>query len=242
MASPFIRESMRPACDNFTIPGSNRRPWRLLLAAWIVASPVPHLSAASEPVDFNRDVLPVLSANCFECHGPDAGSREAELRLDDRDNAILNRDGHAALGPGEPDRSELIARITAPDPLDVMPPPKSGERLTPEQIRMLRDWIEQGAEYSGHWAFEPPRRPELPAVRDTSWVQSPVDRFVLHRLEQEGMQPGPRASRDALIRRATLDLTGLPPSPEELEAFLADSSPKAYARLIDRLLASITHI
>ncbi len=189
--------------------------------------------------DFNRDVRPVLSNRCFSCHGPDEAQREAGLRLDLREVAVAELDsGSRAIVPGHSSESELIARITSTDPDLVMPPPHVKSRLTEVEKRLLADWIEAGADYAPHWAFVAPQRPEPPAVEHESWVQNPIDRFVLARLEAEGLTPAAEADRATLCRRVSLDLIGLPPSPEELEAFLTDTSSDAYERLVDRLLAS----
>ena len=188
-------------------------------------------------VDYDRDVLPILSAHCFACHGPDPAKRKAALRLDARESAVAKR-AVPTIVPGRPDDSELLARITAKDGDGRMPPPKSGAALKPEQVQVLRDWIEQGAVYSEHWAFVPPKRPAVPSVRQVDWPQTPVDNFILQRLEDKKLKPADKASRHVLIRRATLDLTGLPPTPEEVQAFVGDDTPKAYEKLIDRLLRS----
>jgi hypothetical protein len=158
--------------------------------------------------------------------------------LDSFEGATAPRKGRPAIVPGKPEESELWHRITARDPSDRMPPPDSGHALTEQQIERLRRWIAEGAVYQKHWAFEPPRRPALPRVQRQDWARSPVDVFILARLEAEGLQPSPEASRETLIRRVTLDLTGLPPTPAEVDAFLADTRPDAYERLVDRLLAS----
>lgn len=196
-------------------------------------------AARAGGVDFGREIRPILSDNCFACHGPDENTRKAGLRLDLRSGALAPRkNGRQAVVPGDPDRSTLIARITTSDPDDVMPPPKTGKKLTPEQVQKLRDWIAAGAEWPEHWAFVPPQRPEPPAVKNPHWPRNDVDRFILHRLEAEGLSPSPESDRATLIRRATLDLTGLPPTIEEVDAFLADNRPDAYERLVDRLLSS----
>ena len=194
---------------------------------------------AEPPVDFNRQVRPILSENCFACHGPDSKKRKADLRLDVKEGAFGQaKTGNPVVAPGKPADSELIARVTATDPAHRMPPQKTGKHLTDQQIDLLRRWVEQGAAWSNHWAFTPPKRPAVPAVKDASWVRNPIDAFVLARLEAEGLRPSPEADKTTLIRRVTLDLTGLPPTPEEVDAFLADSSPNAYEKVVDRLLAS----
>ncbi len=208
---------------------------RLLAAAVALCS-----ASAAEKVDFGRDVLPILSANCFACHGRDSETREARLRLDVRESATTARAGFTPIVPGRAAASELIARITSTAEDEIMPPPDKGRKLHAAEIRVLRDWIDQGAEYAEHWAFVPPVRPALPSIAaaPAGWPQSPVDHFILQRLASEKLRPAGPASRTTLIRRAALDLTGLAPTPAEIEAFVADRSPDAYARLIDRLLAS----
>jgi mono/diheme cytochrome c family protein len=208
--------------------------------AWLVAlglqSPAP---GADPPVDFNRQVLPILSDNCFACHGPDAKTRKAKLRLDTKEGAFAElRSGGFAVVPGKPAESALVERVTAADDEERMPPPKSGKKLKPEQVELLRRWVAEGAVWKPHWAFVPPTRPALPAVTDAGWVRNPIDRFVLARLEKEGLKPAPEADKVTLLRRVTLDLTGLPPTPAEVDAFLADKSPDAYEKAVDRLLAS----
>jgi hypothetical protein len=198
------------------------------------AAPAPRTPS----VDFGRQVLPILSENCFACHGPDARTRKARLRLDTREGATARRRGGAAIVPGKPDDSALIERVSAEDDSMRMPPAKRGKPLLPEQVALLRQWIEQGARYTTHWSLAPPRRPALPVVRDTSWPHNPVDQFILARLEAEGLRPSPEADRARLIRRVTLDLTGLPPTPAGVDAFLADGSPDAYEKVVDRLLES----
>jgi mono/diheme cytochrome c family protein len=192
--------------------------------------------AVAGKVDFNREVLPILTSNCFACHGPDAAKRQADLRLDVRPNA--GESGLATIVAGKPEESELIARVTAKDDEGRMPPPKAGKALKREQVRILRKWIEQGGDYPEHWAFVPPRRPPVPKVQNADWVKTPIDNFVLQRLENQKLRPAEKASRRVLIRRVTLDLTGLPPTPEEVKAFVEDDTPTAYERLVDRLLES----
>ncbi|MCC7388015.1 MAG: DUF1553 domain-containing protein [Phycisphaerales bacterium] len=190
-------------------------------------------------IDFSRDIRPILSNNCYLCHGPDPSSRKADLRLDTPAGLHATLDnGGTPVTPGDRDASELWRRITAADPDDHMPPPDSGKHLTPEQIDLLGRWIDAGAPWKDHWSFEPILRHPLPDVQDEAWCRSDLDRFVLARIESEGLTPSPRADKHTLIRRVTLDLTGLPPTPEETDAFLADNAPDAYERLVDRLLAS----
>ncbi|MBS0201489.1 MAG: DUF1553 domain-containing protein [Planctomycetes bacterium] len=194
---------------------------------------------AAERISFNRDIRPILSDNCFQCHGPDEHKRQAGLRLDLKDSATkAGESGHIAITPGKSDASELVRRIVSTDSDSVMPPADSGKKLTQRQIELLQQWITEGAEYQGHWAFLPVHRPEVPDVRDQSWPQNPIDQFVLARLKHEGLTPAPEASRETLIRRVSLDLTGLPPTPAEVDAYLADTSPGAYERVVDRLLQS----
>ncbi len=206
---------------------------------FLLCSPVGAGDADPPTISFRRDVLPLLSERCFACHGPDDDAREADLRLDRRADATAPRDGTAAIVPGKPDHSELLRRLATSDPDLVMPPPDSGKKpLTPKQVTLIRQWIQQGAPWSRHWAYEPPRRPPLPTTRFRDRVQTPIDAFVLARLEAEGLAPAPRADRATLIRRLYLDLIGLPPSVEEVDAFLSDTSSDAYARVVDRLLDS----
>jgi mono/diheme cytochrome c family protein len=219
------------------MPSSLRRWLALLGAVLLVALPAVR-AADPAPVEFNRGIRPILSDNCFSCHGPDRAKRKAKLRLDTEEGAFADLGGRRALVPGDPARSELIARVTAEDETERMPPPASGRKLTPHQIELLRRWVEQGARWQKHWAFLPPRRPELPAVRNEQWVRNPIDAFVLARLEREGLAPSLEPEKTTLIRRVSLDLTGLPPTPAEVDAFLADASPDAYEKLVDRLLAS----
>ena len=195
---------------------------------------------AEEPIDFDRDVRAILSDNCFQCHGPDQNARQADLRLDTEDGLLAPRSDNRIVVAGSADQSELFRRITATEG-ERMPPPESELSLTDEQIDAIRRWIESGAQWSGHWAFQPPERPPVPVVEHRDWPQNEIDHFVLARLEDEGLSPAPEASRETLIRRVTLDLTGLPPTPEEVDRFLAKSSRDAdatYEMLVDRLLAS----
>ena len=195
---------------------------------------------AAERVDFNREVRPILADRCFSCHGPDAGQRPTSMRLDEERGAFgeLVRGGHPIVR-GDPDASVLLQRVTSGDPARRMPPAYAGhEALAAAEIDVLRRWIEQGAEWAGHWAFEAPRRPEAPAVERAAQVRNAIDELVLQRLEPAGLRLAPAADRRTLARRAALDLTGLPPEPATLEAFLRDESPTAYGAYLDRLLAS----
>jgi hypothetical protein len=189
-------------------------------------------------VQFNRDIRPILSDNCFQCHGPDKAKRKARLHLDTEEGAFARRDGPALLVPGKPAQSELWRRISTTDPKERMPLASSGRTLSPRQIELIRRWIEQGAKWQKHWSFLPPERPPLPAVRETRWPRNPIDYFVLERLEREGLAPSAEADKTTLLRRVTLDLTGLPPTPAEVDAFLADPGPDAYEKVVDRLLQS----
>lgn len=211
---------------------------RLLLASVAVLACDPIQAAEVEKPDFGRDVMPILSANCFSCHGADAGNRKAKLRLDLREAAVAPTRGLPVIVPGDPEESEVIYRVTTDDEEERMPPPDKAHRLTPEQIATLRQWIASGAEYTPHWAYLPPKRTPPPAVRDAKWTTSPIDHFVLARLETEKLSPAAPASREVLIRRAYLDLVGLPPPPEAVAAFVADRSPDAWPKLVERLLAS----
>ena len=178
--------------------------------------------AGAPPLDFNRDIRPILSENCFYCHGQDGNKREADLRLDEREAAI-----HAgAIVPGDPGASVLLERIHSTDADVVMPPPNSNRRLSEDQKQLLDRWIKEGAVYTPHWAFVPPVRPQPSEPKHAAWAKNDIDRFVLVKLEQVGLQPSPEADRPTLIRRLHADLVGLPPTPEEVDAFVADSDPQ----------------
>jgi mono/diheme cytochrome c family protein len=209
------------------------RPFAAVLAAGLLLA-APGLPAApgQTAVDFQRDVRPILAGRCFKCHGP--ASHKAGLRLDVRASATKRK----AIVPGRPEASKLIHRVRAADDEERMPPPAGGDRLKPAQVEVLRKWIAGGAEYSPHWAFVAPRRPPLPPVMDGAWVRNPIDYFILARLDKEGLRPSSEADRPTLIRRLSLDLLGLLPSPREVEDFVHDGRPDAYERLVDRLLAS----
>jgi hypothetical protein len=187
---------------------------------------------AADQLQFNRDIRPILSENCLTCHGPDAGARQGELRLDDEAAA------RHVLVTGDSGQSELVRRILTTDPAERMPPPDSGKVLTEDQKKILARWVSEGGTFQPHWAFIPPVRPALPEVHRPDWVRGAIDQFILRRLEAERLSPSSEAERATLLRRVTLDLTGLPPTPQEVAAFLADSSEAAYERQVDRLLAS----
>jgi len=193
---------------------------------------------AAEPVDFARDIRPILSENCFLCHGPDATQRKADLRLDTREGAFAKHEGSFPVVAGKPDESEVYLRITADDPQALMPPAKSGKKLSARQIELIKTWIAQGARWNSHWAFEAPRRPGVPATQSPAWVRNAIDAFILARLEKEGLKPSREADRITLIRRLSLDLIGLPPTIAEVDAFLSDNSEQAWENVVNRLLDS----
>ena len=208
-------------------------PWTLIL--W--DEPDEARADDTAAVDFNRDVRPLLADRCFKCHGPNESDRKAGLRLDVREGAIADHDGLRAIVPGAPEASELVRRITAGDE-DRMPPHKEGKRLAAADVELLQRWIEEGAEWKEHWSFVPPEKPALPALRDEEWPLTPIDFFIAAKLDEEGLAPAPEADRETLIRRLTQDLTGLPPTLEEIDAFLEDEGADAYDKVVDRLLAS----
>ncbi len=198
-------------------------------------------SAASEKlssVSFVRDIRPILLDHCYACHGPDAEHLQADLRLDTRQSLFAARESGSVISPGRPDQSVLLSRITDPDEARRMPPADAGPRLPPDQVALVRRWVEQQAPWETHWAFSARRQPQPAHVRDRRWARSVLDTFVLSQLQERDMVPSPEADRRTLIRRVSLDLTGLPPTPGQVAAFLADTSPASYHRLVDRLLAS----
>jgi hypothetical protein len=206
---------------------------RTRLGTWLLLLGLPAAGrAADSPVDFGRDVRPILALHCWTCHGPDEKARQAKLRLDIRDEAVKK-----AIVPGNSKASKLVSRITDPDEDRVMPPSESKRPLTDRQKQILKAWVEQGATYAQHWAYTPPKRPDAPHHDDAA-IRNPIDAFVRRRLAKEGLTPSGEADKRTLIRRVTLDLTGLPPTPEDVEAFVADSSPGTYEKVVDRLLAS----
>ena len=196
---------------------------------------------ADRKVDFTREIQPILSDNCYFCHGPDSGKRKGDLRLDQLDPKLgpfVERDGYKIILPGKIDDSVLADRIVSDDPDVKMPPPASHRELTSAQIQLLQKWISQGAKWGKHWSLIAPKRPDVPAVNDRAWPRNPIDNFILARLEKESLAPSPPAEKATLIRRVTLDLTGLPPTPGEVDAFVADQSSDAYEKVVDRLMAS----
>ncbi|MDB6058834.1 MAG: hypothetical protein JWO95_2678 [Verrucomicrobiales bacterium] len=208
-------------------------------AALVVLLPLAAFAAEKEGVDFSKQVLPIISAKCFHCHGQDEHSRKAKLRLDVREEAVKERkDGVFAIRPGDVSKSELLKRITSTDPDEVMPPTKEGKKVDAREAAVLKKWIEQGASYQKHWSFVAPVRPTVPKVKNRKWARNDIDRFVLARLEKEGLKPSAPAEKSILLRRVSLDLTGLPPTASDLEAFLKDKSTNAYEKVVDRLLAS----
>lgn len=206
--------------------------------AYLPGLPVGASLTAPAKVDFSREVRPILSDKCFQCHGPDEKTRRARLRLDTRDG-MMGKAG--VIVPHDPSRSRLIERINSKDPQVVMPPPASGHQLTEKEVATLTRWVADGASWNEHWAYVAPRRIDPPVSSNPDagrWIRNPVDAFIWQRLEREGLTPSPEASRETLLRRVSLDLTGLPPTTEEMAVFLADRSPEAWERAVDRLLAS----
>ncbi|HTI52307.1 MAG TPA: DUF1549 domain-containing protein, partial [Planctomycetaceae bacterium] len=197
--------------------------------------------AETQPVRFNRDIRPILAENCFQCHGPDSGQRKSGLRLDQREAALRPADsGEVAIVPGQPGASALVARIEAEDPALRMPPADSKKQLSPVQKELLKQWIAAGAPFELHWSFVAPERPELPpapsaGANEVSWSRNPIDRFVLARLVKEGLVPAPEADSVTLLRRLSLDLTGLPPRQADVDAFMREM---AEAERVDRAAAA----
>ncbi len=212
-----------------------RIPAKVPLCALAIAGFHEALAAPVPAVDFDRQIRPILSDNCFTCHGPDDKQRMMGLRFDTKEGAFAKP---GVVTPGDSAHSKMYLRISNPNPAMRMPPAYSGRKLSTEQIELIRNWIDSGAKWETHWAFVPPQRPALPPVKDEKWVRTPIDRFVLARLEQAGLHPSAEAAKATLIRRVTFDLTGLPPTPAEVSSYLADKRPNAYERVVDRLLAS----
>ena len=192
-------------------------------------------AAATPPLSFNRDIRPILSNNCFACHGPDEKQRETKFHFDTREGMFLEE---GVIVPGSAAKSLLVKKINEPNAEDRMPPPDSGHALTDKQIALLTRWIDEGARWDSHWSFTAPVRPEPPAAKTAGWARNPIDQFIAARLEREGLRPSPEADKVTLLRRVTYDLTGLPPTPAEIDAFVADKSPDAYEKRVDALLAS----
>ena len=212
---------------------------RSVVAICVLALSTPDLVSGDDvTISYGRDIRPILSENCFRCHGPDAKARQAELRLDRREEALADRDGTFPIFAGRPQDSLVLARVTASDPTEVMPPPETKKSLSQREIELLARWIEQGAEYQDHWSFRPIRRVDPPAVQDVSWVRNDIDRFVLARLEAQGIKPAASADRSTQIRRLYLDLIGLPPPPAAVERFAANTDSRPYSELVEDLLAS----
>jgi hypothetical protein len=210
----------------------------LLLIIGHLVLPAHGRTEEERPIDFATEIRPILSDTCVRCHGPDASQRAAGLRLDTAEGAMADLGGYAAIVPGKPEESELYLRIAEEVADFRMPPADSGKSLSDAQVELIRRWIAQGAPWEEHWAFSPPQRPPLPNVRESSRVRNPIDAFILAPLERDGISPSAEADRATLIRRASLDVIGLPPTPEEVRAFVNDDRPDAYEHLIDRLLAS----
>ena len=216
-------------------------PFRICRSLTIVVISFVLLSeavVAEDRIEFNRDIRPILSSLCFDCHGFDAKHRKADLRLDTFDGATADHDGSIALKPGDADGSEMWARILSEDPEVVMPPPSTKKSLTAEQKDLIRRWIDQGGEYQKHWAFEKLTNPAVPSVEDSKWARHPVDAFILRKLQEKNLKPREIADRETLIRRVSFTLTGLPPTVAEVSEFLADKSHEAYSRMVDRFLDS----
>jgi mono/diheme cytochrome c family protein len=215
----------------------------LVFAAGSIGAARTPSDTTNNKISFNDTIQPILSENCYACHGPDPGGRKAGLRLDRAEFAYApHQDSHDKFGPaiipGNPDKSPLVRRIESKNPRDRMPPPEAHKTLKPEQIALLREWIKLGAPYEELWSFLPPKQQATPVVKNDGWVRNAIDSFVLARLQKEGLEPSPEADRRTLIRRVTYDLTGLPPTPEEVEEFVADASPNAYEKVVDGLLAN----
>ena len=211
----------------------------LILLSFFASCAAFSAAQPSDPISFNRDIRPILAETCFHCHGSDPGSRKGKLRLDREDGFFADRQNGATVVRGNPEKSPLYLRITSKDPEEVMPPPKEAHKnLKPNEVERIKQWIVQGAKWEPHWSLIKPVRPANPAVRAAKWVRNPIDTFVLARLESAGLEPAPDADRRTLARRLALDLTGLPPEPDQVEAFVNDKAPNAYEKLVDTLIES----
>ena len=208
--------------------------------AWTLAATpaAPAAEAPTKPVDFNREIRPILSDNCFKCHGPDEKMRMARMRLDETEGLFVDRGGYKIIVPGNSSQSKIYQKISSKDVAFRMPPVYSGKTLTDKQVELIKQWIDQGAKWETQWSFVAPKRPPVPEVKNKAWVRNPIDNFVLARLDAEGLKPSEEADRATLLRRVSFDLTGLPPTPAEVDAFVADKSPGAYEKRVDQLLAS----
>ena len=213
------------------------RPW--LLSVFVFAYLWP-FSVFAQTVEFNRDIRPILSDKCFTCHGPDAANRKTKLRFDIESGALIElREGRHAIVAGDPDHSEMVRRITSTDKAVRMPPAYMGrDKLSEKEISLIREWIAQGAKWEPFWSFIPPQRPAVPVISNPQWPKNPIDNFVFSKLAQEGLTPSAEADKRTLIRRVSLDLTGIPPTPQEVDSYLSDQSPDAYEKVVDRLLKS----
>ena len=208
--------------------------------AWILGETqaAPAAEAPTKPVDFNREIRPILSDNCFKCHGPDEKMRMAHMRLDETEGLFVDRGGYKIIVPGNSAQSKIYQKISSKDVAFRMPPVYSGKTLTAKQIEVIKQWIDQGAKWETQWSFVAPKRPSVPEVKDKAWVRNPIDSFVLARLEAEGLKPSEETDKATLLRRVSFDLTGLPPTPAEVDSFVADMSSDAYEKRVDQLLAS----
>jgi len=215
-----------------------QRPLLILVSGLTLVLITTASKTPAAEIQFARDIRPILSDNCFACHGPNSESRDADLRLDDQEAVLDDRDGEPVVKAGDPDASSLWHRVTSTADDEVMPPADSNKKLTPEQIELIRQWIEQGAQWQGHWAFIAPQKPQPPEAPEQVTVHNPIDAFVAARLAEVDLKPSPEASRETLIRRLSFDLTGLPPTLAQIDAFVSDQSSNAYENLVDRLLAS----
>ena len=206
------------------------------------AAPAAVEAALPEVVTFNTHIQPILSENCYHCHGPDSGSRKADLRLDRAEFAFKPlKSGEAAIIKGHAATSEVVLRLRHKDPKEVMPPPAAHKLISEREIALMEKWIDQGANYEEHWSLIPPQRPPAPVLPDATWPKNPIDNFILARLRKDGLAPAAEAGKAALLRRVTLDLTGLPPTPEDVATFLADTRPDAYEHAVDHLLAATAY-
>jgi hypothetical protein len=228
-------------------PGRAGKLWLLAVTLAFAAAAFSgnkKVSADNPAISFNRDIRPIFSDTCFRCHGPDKNARQAGLRLDIREEALKKtRSGATPIVPGKPEMSEIVRRVFSTEKYEVMPPEDAHKELTAQQKETIKRWVAEGAKYEGHWAYQPIVRPALPEIGNPhpgplATIRNPIDAFIQARLTKEGLTPAPEADRRTLIRRASLDLTGIPPAPREIAAFVADKSPDAYEKLVDRLLAS----